>query len=77
MNGNLEIKFEYHYVAMAVAVEIGFFLSQMTLQHGDLITTYLHTSKFHFIHCKFLLKGNKTLWRVLLVIKFYQLEKFA
>ena len=39
MNGNLEIKFEYHYVAMAVAVEIGFFLSQMTLQHGDLITT--------------------------------------
>ena len=25
MNGNLEIKFEYHYVAMAVAVEIGIF----------------------------------------------------
>ena len=25
MNGNLEIKFEYHYVAMAMAVEIGIF----------------------------------------------------
>ena len=25
MNGNLEINFKYHYVAMAVAVEIGIF----------------------------------------------------